>query len=176
MSRHIDLSTNPRSGGHGRWCINDGEDGVFDAVVSLLTFSLSRISRSSSSFMSLQIVSVGTCSQPNSIESTRIPGIEAFSGTILHSSNLDGADLSDKKVVIIGSGASAVEAAELAVEKGADGIVVLARADKWIIPRNTLFDLLLALQPFGREMVSLPDLLLRSIILDIDNVVTCLML
>lgn len=35
--------------------------------------------------------------------------------------------------MIIGSGASAVEAAELAVEKGANGITVLARHDKWYV-------------------------------------------
>ena len=58
-----------------------------------------------------------------------------------------------KKVVIIGSGASGVEAAELSVEKGAKDVIVFARSDKWIIPRNTVIDILLSLQPFGRQMV-----------------------
>lgn len=29
---------------------------------------------------------------------------------------------------------------------------VLARDDKWIIPRNIMFDTLIAAQPFGRQM------------------------
>ncbi|KAI5121520.1 hypothetical protein M0805_002581 [Coniferiporia weirii] len=57
-----------------------------------------------------------------------------------------------KTVAIIGSGASGVEAAEWAVEKGAKKVLMLARDDKWIIPRNVVIDTMLAMQPFGREM------------------------
>jgi dimethylaniline monooxygenase (N-oxide forming) len=81
-------------------------------------------------------------------------GSDSLKGKILHSSQLDGADLEGKKLVIIGSGASGVEAAQLAVVKKAREVVVLARDDKWCIPRSTVFDILLALQPFGRETVS----------------------
>jgi dimethylaniline monooxygenase (N-oxide forming) len=42
---------------------------------------------------------------------------------------LDDADLEDKEVVIIGSGASGVEAAELAVNKKAKRTTVLARCE-----------------------------------------------
>ncbi|GAA5884981.1 hypothetical protein JCM6882_007179 [Rhodosporidiobolus microsporus] len=125
--RDPDSSTDPREGGHGRWIINDGKEGIFDAI----------------------IVAIGTCGEPKRIE---FEGQDSFRGQVLHSSELDQASLSGKKVVIIGSGASGVEAAELAVNKGAKDTVVLARSDKWIIPRNTLFDILLSLQPFGREM------------------------
>lgn len=83
-----------------------------------------------------------------------LEGQSSFRGKILHSSQLDEAELRGKKVVIVGSGASGVEAAELAVQKKAKGIVVLARSDKWVIPRNTIVDVLLSLQPFGRQMVS----------------------
>ncbi|KAL8279238.1 hypothetical protein RQP46_008275 [Phenoliferia psychrophenolica] len=100
------LSTPPSEGGHGRWVINDGEDGVFDAVV----------------------VAIGTCGTPKMSE---IPGQDRFGGTVLHSSHLDDAELEGKKVVIIGSGASGVEAAELCVAKKAKQAVVLARDDKW---------------------------------------------
>lgn len=55
------------------------------------------------------------------------------------------------RVVIVGSGASGVEAAEQAVLHNAHSISVLARDDKWIIPRNTAFDVLLALKPYGAE-------------------------
>lgn len=96
-------------------------------------------------------MAIGTCGPPKMAE---IRGQDTFHGKVLHSSSLDDAELKGKKVVIIGSGASGVEAAELAVGKGAKQVVVLARDDKWIIPRNTVFDVLLALQPFGKEMVS----------------------
>jgi len=42
---------------------------------------------------------------------------------------LDNADLEDKEVVIIGSGASGVEAAELAIDKKAKRTTVLARCE-----------------------------------------------
>ncbi|GAA5963752.1 hypothetical protein JCM3765_006839 [Sporobolomyces pararoseus] len=122
-----DSSTDPREHGHARWKINDGEDGIFDAI----------------------ICAVGTCGAPKMIE---VEGQSSFKGKILHSSQLDNAQLKGKKVVIVGSGASGVEAAELAVQKKAKGIVVLARSDKWVIPRNTIVDILLSLQPFGRQM------------------------
>ncbi|GAA5871132.1 hypothetical protein JCM16303_001701 [Sporobolomyces ruberrimus] len=120
-------STNPRERGHARWKVNNGEDGIFDAI----------------------ICAVGTCGAPKMIE---LEGQSSFRGKILHSSQLDEAELRGKKVVIVGSGASGVEAAELAVQKKAKGIVVLARSDKWVIPRNTIVDVLLSLQPFGRQM------------------------
>lgn len=129
VQRDPDSSTDPRKRGHGRWIINDGKEGIFDAVVCAL----------------------GTCGAPKMID---IEGQDDFAGQVIHSSQLDEAQLEGKKVVIIGSGASGVESAELAVSKGAKSIDVLARSDKWIIPRNTAFDIALALQPFGREMVS----------------------
>lgn len=127
VTRH-ELSTSPSDGGHGRWVINDGEDGIFDAV----------------------LVAIGTCGKP---KMSSIRGHDKFSGEILHSSQLDDAELEGKTVVVVGSGASGVEAAELCVAKKAKQAVVLARHDKWIIPRNTIFDTLLALQPWGRQMV-----------------------
>ncbi|GAA5880809.1 hypothetical protein JCM1840_003289 [Sporobolomyces johnsonii] len=133
-------STDPRKRGHSRWIINDGKEGVFDAI----------------------ICAVGTCGEPKLI---KLDGQDSFRGEILHSSQLDNADLKDKKVVIVGSGASGVEAAELAVQKEAKDIIVLARSDKWIIPRNTVIDILLSLQPFGREMPLsfIPEFLIRKL-------------
>lgn len=55
-------------------------------------------------------------------------------------------------MVVIGSGASGVEAVETALTKGAKHCVMIARDDKWIIPRNMFIDVLIAMQPFGREM------------------------
>ena len=150
-----------------KWIINSGEDGEFDAVV----------------------VTVGTCGQPMRIkfpgmpqpqrdEDSSEPGSEkhegddeeVFQGKVLHSSELDDAELGGKNVIVIGSGASGVEAVETALEQGAKHCVMLARDDKvsicacfssallttthtqWIIPRNIVLDTLIAAQPFGREM------------------------
>ncbi|KAG8859908.1 hypothetical protein FRC20_011745 [Serendipita sp. 405] len=178
-SLETDPDTDPWKNGHARWTINDGREGVFDAI----------------------IVTVGTCGAPKwvnfkglpdgFVESkraktshTREAGItndrekssdsdedshsekrteihgtdaegEAFTGPILHSSELDSPEASQvqgKTVVIIGSGASGVEAAETALQRGAKQCVMIARDDKWIISRNMFIDVLIAMQPFGREM------------------------
>ena len=99
---------------------------------------------------------------------------DVFKGPIIHSSCLDrddAPDFKDKTVAVIGSGASAVEAVETALAKGAKKCIVLARQDKvgsthdrgkrrtdawlfvlqWIIPRNIIIDTLVSAQPFGRE-------------------------
>ncbi|KAH7925801.1 FAD/NAD(P)-binding domain-containing protein [Leucogyrophana mollusca] len=137
-----------------QWVINDGEDGLFDAL----------------------IVTVGTCGDPMWIKFEGMPDDETdelspvrakqpgspshgadsdtFSGPILHSSQLDSATpelLRGKVVAVIGSGASGVEAVETALQRGAEKCIMFAREDKWIIPRNVIFDTALAAQPFGRE-------------------------
>ena len=156
VSRH-ESSGNVREHGRTRWVINEGEEGIFDAIVS---FHLKSLTLSFSRFLIMlltlqKICSIGTCGSPKPLA---LPGQSTFLGQILHSSQLDNARLKGKKVVIIGSGASGVEAAELSVEKGAKDVIVFARSDKWIIPRNTVIDILLSLQPFGRQMVSFSSL------------------
>ncbi|CAO1628015.1 unnamed protein product [Parajaminaea phylloscopi] len=125
VTRH-ESSTDPAKGGHGRWIINGNKDEVFDGL----------------------IVSTGTCGKPKKLD---LPNEEKFMGKIVHSSQLDGVELKGKKVLIVGGGASGIEALELAVAKGAHKPRLLARSDKWIIPRNTVVDALLALNPLGRE-------------------------
>lgn len=51
----------------------------------------------------------------------------------------------------------------MAVSKHAKSATIIARTDKWIIPRNTLFDILLAMQPFGRQTPTsfLPEWFIR---------------
>ncbi|KAK7682058.1 hypothetical protein QCA50_015022 [Cerrena zonata] len=76
-------------------------------------------------------------------------------GPIIHSSELDSLDedrVKGKTIVVIGSGASGVESVETALSKGAEHVVMIAREDKWIIPRNIFIDTLIAAQPFGRQM------------------------
>ncbi|KAJ7722759.1 FAD/NAD(P)-binding domain-containing protein [Mycena olivaceomarginata] len=145
--------------GSHKWRINDGEEEPFDAVV----------------------VTIGTCGKPKWIhldgmpkdvggskdsdnsEETKADNSEetndkdVFKKPIIHSSELDSDAVSEetikgKKVVVIGSGASGVEAVETALQRGAGEVVMVARTDKWIIPRNIFFDTFLACQPFGREM------------------------
>ncbi|KAJ7311589.1 FAD/NAD(P)-binding domain-containing protein [Mycena albidolilacea] len=145
--------------GSHKWRINDGEEEPFDAV----------------------IVTIGTCGKPkwihldgmpkdvggskdsNNSEETKADNTEetndkdVFKKPIIHSSELDSDAVSEetikgKKVVVIGSGASGVEAVETALQRGAGEVVMVARTDKWIIPRNIFFDTFLACQPFGREM------------------------
>ena len=109
-----------------RWIINDPSNGRFDGVLA----------------------AVGTTGAP---KVPHLPGQEKFKGDIVHSSKLDKEDAKGKKVLIIGGGASAVEALEWAVNTDAAEIKVLARSDKWIIPRNAFIDSLLAFNIFGQE-------------------------
>lgn len=122
----------------GRWIINDPSHGRYDGI----------------------IVAVGSCGDP---KIPRIPGQESFKGEIYHSSKLDGKTAAGKKVLIIGGGASAVEALEFVVNTGAASTSVLARSEKWIIPRNAIVDMILALNVFGQETIFswIPESLLR---------------
>lgn len=113
--------------GQSRWIINGNQSEVFDAVIA----------------------TVGTCGKPKMIH---LPGQENFKGKIVHSSQLDEVDFKGKNVLIVGGGASGVEALELAAAKGANKPTIIARSDKWIIPRTLVTDCILSLNPFGREM------------------------
>ena len=123
---------------NGKWIVN-GEEQEFDGV----------------------IVAVGTCGEP---KMPMLPGEGEFGGRIVHSSELDNLDVEGKKVVIIGGGASAVEAVEYTVLNNAKKISILARSDKWIIPRNPLADILLSMKPIGYEdyFAYLPEFLLKK--------------
>ncbi|KAK4099207.1 FAD/NAD(P)-binding domain-containing protein [Parathielavia hyrcaniae] len=124
----------------GRWIVNDPSLGAFDGVIS----------------------AIGTCGEP---KIPHMPGMDTFGGDIHHSSQLTGAcSARDKTMIIIGGGASAVEALEFAHEEGASKIYILARSDKWIIPRNPIWNMLLAMNVFGQEtfLSWIPELLLRK--------------
>lgn len=123
------------------WVVNGDEEqyGVFDGVVA----------------------AVGVCGDP---KVPTLPGQENFAGEIYHSSNLDGKNAKGKKILIVGGGASAIEALEFAVQSGAAEIDCLSRSDKWIIPRNVLVQSLLAFNIFGQEtsLSWIPEWLLRK--------------
>ena len=74
----------------GRWIVNDSSNGRFDGVMA----------------------AVGSCGDP---KMPHLPGQENFKGEIYHSSKLDGKTAEGKKVLIVGGGASAVEALEFVV-------------------------------------------------------------
>lgn len=122
----------------GLWIVNDASNGRFDGVMA----------------------AVGSCGDP---KMPHIPNQEGFKGEIYHSSRLDGKTAQGKKVLIIGGGASAVEALEFVIHTGAKSTSVLARSDKWIIPRNAFVDFLLAFNIFGQETIFswIPESLLR---------------
>lgn len=122
-----------------RWIINDPSYGRFDGVIA----------------------AVGTCGPP---KVANLPNQDAFKGSIIHSSRLDSVSAENKSVLIIGGGASAVEALEWAVQTKAASISVLARSEKWIIPRNFLVDSLLAFNIFGQETIFswIPESILRN--------------
>lgn len=122
----------------GRWIVNNTANGRFEGVIA----------------------AVGTCGDP---KVPHIDGMEDFKGEIHHSSNLTGKRARGKKMIVIGGGASAVEALEFASAEGADKIYILSRSEKWIIPRNPIVDMLLALNIFGHETLFswIPEFLLR---------------
>ena len=70
------------------------------------------------------IAAIGTCGDP---KMAYVPGQEKFKGEIYHSSQLDGKKAKDKKVIVIGGGASAVEALEFVAAENAAHTNVLAR-------------------------------------------------
>ena len=87
---------------HGRWIVDDPSCGRFDGVIA----------------------AIGTCGSP---KMAHVPGQEKFKGEIYHSSQLDGKNAKDKKVVVIGGGASAVEALEFVAAENRAHTNVLAR-------------------------------------------------
>ncbi|KAK7179503.1 hypothetical protein DPSP01_011940 [Paraphaeosphaeria sporulosa] len=123
---------------HGRWILNDPSLGRFDGI----------------------IVAVGTCGDA---KMPTLPGQEHFKGEIWHSSQLDGKSAKGKTVAIIGGGASAVEALEFVAHSEARHSYVLARSEKWIIPRNPLINGLLAMNVLGSETIFswIPENILR---------------
>lgn len=120
--------TSVRSDDHDRWIVNDVSNGKFDGIIA----------------------AIGSCGDP---KMPKIPDQEKFKGKIYHSSELDGKDVTDKNVLIIGGGASAVEAMQFVADRKAKNAKILARSEKWIIPRNPIVDMLLAFNIFGEETI-----------------------
>lgn len=90
-----------------KWYVQDPCYGEFDGVVA----------------------AIGTCGEP---KMPHIPGQEKFQGPVCHSANLTGKDFKDKHILVIGAGASAIEAVEFAVSQQAAKITILARVSSSI--------------------------------------------
>ncbi|KAF2671062.1 FAD/NAD(P)-binding domain-containing protein [Microthyrium microscopicum] len=122
----------------GQWVINDESHGTFDGVIA----------------------AVGTCGDA---QIPHVPGMGNFKGKIYHSSELDGKDAKGKKIAIIGGGASAVEALEFVARSEAEHAYILARSEKWILPRNPIIDGLISMNIYGGETMFswIPESLLR---------------
>lgn len=143
VERDTATSTDPKERGQSKWIVNGDRSTIYDGVAC----------------------ATGTCGKAKMLP---LPGQDEFNGKIVHSStldDLDAADIKGKNVIVVGGGASGVEALQLAVNKGAKTSIILARSDKWIIPRNTIVDCLLACQPLGRETRFTPiiEFLLRKL-------------
>ncbi|KAG9803376.1 FAD/NAD(P)-binding domain-containing protein, partial [Aureobasidium melanogenum] len=123
----------------GRWTINDNSGEKFDGIIA----------------------AIGSCGDP---KMPHMPGQDKFKGQIYHSSELDGKDVKDKTVLIIGGGASAIEAMEFTTKEKAKKAKILSRSEKWIIPRNPIIDMLLAFNILGQETIFswIPERLLRK--------------
>lgn len=124
----------------GRWIINDASEGQFDGIIA----------------------AVGTCGEA---KMPHIPGQEKFKGEIYHSSDLTGKTAEGKDMIVIGGGASAVEALEFAAHQEAKKIYILARSEKWIIPRNPIINVILSFNILGQETIFswIPEMLLRKL-------------
>ncbi|KAM7184489.1 hypothetical protein V8F33_012950 [Rhypophila sp. PSN 637] len=128
----------------GRWIINNTSNGHFDGVIA----------------------AIGTCGDPKIPHN--FPGLDSFRGKVAHSSQLSseiGSSAKDKTIIVIGGGASAVEALEFAASEDAAKIYILSRSDKWIIPRNPIINVLLSFNIFGQETIFswIPEFLLRKL-------------
>ncbi|KAI0132988.1 monooxygenase [Xylariales sp. AK1849] len=123
----------------GRWILNDTSNGRFEGVIA----------------------AVGTCGDP---KMPTMSGIDKYKGEVCHSSQLTGKNARDKTMLIIGGGASAVEALEFAAAEGCAKTYILSRSDKWIIPRNPIINVLLSFNIWGQETALswIPETLLRK--------------
>ena len=123
---------------NGRWIVNDASYGRFDGVIP----------------------AIGTCGDP---KMPHVEGQDKFKGEIHHSSQLDQTSAEGKHVVIVGGGASAVEGLEFVIHTHAKSTSVLARSEKWIIPRNALVNMVLSFNVFGQETMFswIPEGILR---------------
>jgi len=65
-----------------------------------------------------------------------IPGLDSFTGTVMHSARWDdGHDLAGEKVAVIGTGASAIQIVP-AIQPAVESIAIYQRTPAWVVPRT----------------------------------------
>jgi cation diffusion facilitator CzcD-associated flavoprotein CzcO len=65
-----------------------------------------------------------------------LPGLDSFAGTVMHSARWDaGHDLTDERVAVIGTGASAIQVVP-AIQPVVDSVAVYQRTAAWVVPRT----------------------------------------
>ncbi|KAF9478765.1 FAD/NAD(P)-binding domain-containing protein [Pholiota conissans] len=172
-----------------RWIINDNEDEIFDAIIVNVGtcgepnwIKLPGMPEDVGKKSKTKKTESPKHESPSQDDAAEWPPLlpankdntsgetdDTFTKIIVHSSELDSPSFQLRggdRVVVIGSGASGVEAVETVldkfgsvhdsekIKKNKPGVAVsmIARNDKWIIPRNIIIDTTIAGQPFGREM------------------------
>ncbi|MFG1667690.1 flavin-containing monooxygenase [Streptomyces sp. Y7] len=94
------------------------------------------------------ITAVGQLNQPRLPD---IPGLDTFGGELFHMANWPtGARLEGKRVALVGTGASAVQAARSIAEKAAH-LTVLQRSPQWLMPNP---DYHRAVSPAKQRLIS----------------------
>ncbi|OQE04960.1 hypothetical protein PENVUL_c028G04831 [Penicillium vulpinum] len=102
---------------------------------------------------------VGQLNQPNI---PQIPGLDSFSGKVMHSARWDwGYSLEGKRIAVIGNGATAIQIIP-EIAKVAKSVTVFQRTPNWVVPRGdtiipqwrrSLFKLLPSAQKRHRQLV-----------------------
>lgn len=142
----------------GRWVVNNPSNGRFDGLIAAVGTCGDPKRKSTAA--------ISECPFANTLfTEPHIPGMENYRGPVYHSSQLTGKSAKGKTMVVIGGGASAVEALEYASDEEAAKVYILARSDKWIIPRNPIVNMLLAFNIFGQETMFswIPEMFLKKL-------------
>ena len=126
----------------GKWVINDNEAqyGFFDGIICC----------------------IGVADQP---KLPAFQGMEKYKGTTMHAKDFDGSGAKGKRVVVVGGAIGAVEALHTAINAGASHVDMLARSDRWIIPRNAVAEIFVASFFLGERWYTtwFPEWLLKKL-------------
>jgi len=98
------------------------------------------------------------------------PGMDSFRGVIAHPENWpETLDYRDKRVVIIGSGATAATMAP-AMAKDAAHVTVLQRSPTYFIAQPNANEFFEQLQPLGLDDMLVHDIVRRKVVVDMDQI------
>jgi cation diffusion facilitator CzcD-associated flavoprotein CzcO len=99
------------------------------------------------------------------------PGMDQFKGEIVHTEEWDETtDYTGKKVILIGSGATAATVVPAMAEKAAH-ITMIQRSPTWFMPGRNVNELAELLRPIGVDEATIHDIVRKKIIYDQDQIV-----